>query len=284
MTGSTRLHSTPASAARAPYSAPQAVAPSVTPTRNFDPETGAPLRLPVPFVPREFRARSRADVTILPAVERAEGPISSELTSVPNTTSITRRFNDDTAESGQQVEVAEALATEAPTAETPSVELLNAVSADAEFPAHESIPSAELPWIDAFAVDTPEPEANWPLGDAGKRLDELTQSLSSLDASRERQQAAELKNVEAAATAEPKLPMWNEEEWIDIMPTAPVTGESLHHESAPSLGNAESTARFLEGLAQRIRVGDVHVPASPTELGQEAMLAGLLASMLGWRQ
>ena len=48
--------------------------------------------------------------------------------------------------------------------------------------------------------------------------------------------------------------------------------------------NVETAARALEGLAERVRAGEVRVPAFPSELGQEAMLAGLLASMLGWRQ
>ena len=291
MTGSTRLISTPASSVRTPYSAPQTSAHSRTstpqttavshrqPTRNFDPETGVSLRLPAPFVPREFRTTVRTDVTVVPTGERVEAGNAFAMEPSAVAASISELFTEDAVPASDFASFIESHALD----ESATGGL------------------AELPWIDAFAADAPEPEETWPLDEAGKRLNELTQSLSSLDASRERIEAERLN----AEETEPDAPvqMWNEEEWIDIMPTSSAglaPQDELHrgashndefakHETiANGLSsvsvNAESAACALENLAQRVRAGQVHVPLFPTELGQEAMLAGLLASMLGWRQ
>ncbi|MEO7359780.1 MAG: hypothetical protein ABI120_05590, partial [Gemmatimonadaceae bacterium] len=280
----------------APYSAPQTAASLLPPARNFDSATGAASRLPMPFVPREFRTTLRADVTVVPVMERVEASSTSATEPVAAANSIALLFNDDVAPAPDFSAFVESHGRD-----------LDAEQAiDSELDDSDSANSAELPWIDAFAADVPESEESWPLGEAGKRLDELTQSLSSLDASRERQQAAERQRAAADVQAEAKLPMWNEEEWIDIMPTLPVeqvSQENLNRSAAqsgkhnavnsanssanerPSASvNAESAARELEGLARRVRAGEVQVPEFPTELGTEAMLAGLLASMLGWRQ
>ena len=299
MTGSTRLTST-ASSVRAPYSAPQTLAHSPssapqtlahslstarqaatrssgTPTRNFDTETGASLRLPAPFVPREFRATTRGDVTMVPAAERVEASNAIAFASTLSATPISELFSDGAPQASDFTSFIETHALDE--SETGS--------------------SAELPWIDTFAADEVDPEETWPLDEAGKRLDELTQSLSSLDASRERIEAERL-SAEAAVPDAP-VHMWNDEEWIDIMPTsasdsAPqdevqggvpvneVAKQGTVSNGSPRMNNAESAACALEGLAQRVRTGELQVPAFSTELGQEAMLAGLLASMLGWRQ
>ncbi len=301
MTGSTRPSSITRSVVRAPYSAPQTTAPSLAPSRNFDPETGASLRLPAPFVPREFRAAASADVTDVPGVEYSDASNVGVLEDTTNAAPIALRFNDDIEQAPDFTTFIASQSVQQP--EIPSVDHESGIS--------ESTSAQDLPWIDAFAADVPDEEERWPLGEAGKRLDELTQSLSSLDASRERLQAAERSNADAAANAGAALPMWNEDEWIDIMPTlssdqpqqgnlehdAPLgsmpgpvqdvrDSAAAHFASAHSAMsvNVETAARALEGLAERVRAGEVRVPAFPSELGQEAMLAGLLASMLGWRQ
>ena len=190
--------------------------------------------------------------------------------------------------------------------------------------------TVDLPWIDAFvedeADDAYEAEDEWPMGEAGKRLDELTQSLTSLDASRARQEAEGHAELRASVSSDDGHAMWNEEEWIDIMPT-PLTASAstelshlisrpqaasgsdpvseserkLAHEvsgasfnegitaesPASSLArvvSAETAARALEGLAMRVRNGDLQLPAFNSDVAEEAMLAGVLASMLGWRQ
>ena len=152
MTGSTRLISTPVSSGRAPYSAPQTPthAPSSTPqtatashrqaTRNFDPETGASLRVPAPFVPREFRGMVRHDVTVVPAVERVVA--SNAITSAPTVAaaSISELFTEDAI---------------------PGADFASFIESHA-LDESESGGSVQLPWIDAFAADAPEPEEAWP--------------------------------------------------------------------------------------------------------------------------
>lgn len=286
MNGSTRLASNSATSVRAPYSAPQTPS-RVSASRNFDPETGAPLRLLTPFVPREFRGSGRADVTAMPLAEQVTEVQSLAAGPLESTAPIALLFSDDPA---------------------PTPDFAAFIEAHDEEFEHglddsDSSSSQELPWIDAFAADIPpEPEESWPLGEAGKRLDELTQSLSSLDASREQRLQAERESLEAVGmdAADTSHSMWNEEEWMDIMPTAPAdqvpsaesptagaadpVADSEFASSSESPVNAEAAARALEELAQRVRAGDLPLPAFSAQVGKEAMLAGVLASMLGWRQ
>ncbi|MEP6766432.1 MAG: hypothetical protein ABJB66_19115 [Gemmatimonadaceae bacterium] len=210
---------------------------------------------------------------------------------------------------------------------------------------------SSLPWIEAFVQDAgvktdsdehvePVSEDTWPMGEAAKRLDELTESLTSIDASRALLNAAEKSTSDSSpeSRAAAAHPMWNDDEWMDIMPTSSVVAESVvdpiaeasvPHEwqadseledlsasdnafdidafaasepsgedlARPDIANvdfseamsashqyAEITARALEGLAQRVRSGDVPVPAVQQDLGDAAVLAGVLASLLGWRR
>lgn len=268
MTGSTRIISSTANSARAPYAAPQTTASSSA-------ASGAVTNL-APFVPREFRAPVRSDVTVVPVAEHLAN-VAQETRRTPLSSSV--------------------VAPAAPISELFSDDAASSTSFAAFIESHDAAATeeVELPWIDAFAAEEPEAEESWPLGEAGKRLDELTQSLSSLDASRERIEA-EKQNADALKVDVPEapLPMWNEEEWIDIMPTSPSVADAAESVTQQSVAapspvsttplNAESAARALEGLAQRVRAGELKVPAFPTEMAQEAVLAGLLASMLGWRQ
>jgi hypothetical protein len=194
----------------------------------------------------------------------------------------------------------------------------------------------ELPWIETFAEDvlpsvgetyfgtpaaeTPELEPdslggaddNWMLGEAGKRLDELTQSLSSLDATRAAESGQRRGDVASEEEIAPsELPMWGrDDEWMDIMPAqaiqadaplaVPFEAPSAHAEherysdgvSQRALENAaaeaieaqirhaDMAARALEVIARRVRAGEVAVPEFDAELGEAAVLAGILASLL----
>lgn len=113
--------------------------------------------------------------------------------------------------------------------------------------------------------------------------------------------------------------MWSEDEWMDIMPspasaseqpaqglpasdTTPATAQALPASSAaPATAQAlpasstapataqvaharsaqEASAQALEAVARRIRQGHVSVPAYQPDLGDAALLAGILASLLG---
>lgn len=268
MTGSDRLPNNTETQLRAPYAAPRSNGASgsgVTSGRGDDRRITDVL---VPFVPREFRHVLSRDVTVVPAAEL--GTPTSLFTAPPHaleSTAIATFENNFSAIVEEKVVAPQAI--------------------------------TELPWIDAFAAAEQEPEDAWPMGEAGKRLDELTQSLTSLDASRARQQAEG--EVPPPSSTEAEHEMWSEEEWIDIMPTPlalssstevledisnfePAAETDLRHAETAVPFGAESAARALEGLAQRVRAGQLQVPAFNAEMAEEAMLAGLLASMLGWRQ
>lgn len=297
MTGSDRLPSTE-TLLRAPYAAPRDSASRDVASRDVAlratvrAEGRAVAAMLAPFVPREFRdvinhdvllrEQTHRDVTVVPVVERVK-VVSPEVPLLP--------FLNSAAESPASADVL--LENNFSAIVDDEVAVSHFEDADAETEL-----SADLPWIDAFAVEASEAEETWPMGEAGKRLDELTQSLTSLDASRARQQA---ESESAPLAADGEHEMWNEEEWIDIMPTPLPASSSaeLHHliseaeahveplHDVPGVSTpigAESAARALEGLAQRVRAGQVQVPSFTAEVAEEAMLAGLLASMLGWRQ
>lgn len=297
MIGSSRTNNSPRETARAPYAAPQAVAN----TRHHD-DAGVAQPL-VPFVPPEFRREVRPDVMTMPGVQQLhvaptfEHPNAADTSWAPD--SVAQHFGSITHDEAPHV---------IPQARDAAADGNAVADRDIDVPdidvsTNES--STELPWIDAFAADETEAEETWPMGEAGKRLDELTESLSSLDASRARQERTDAAAEEGVGSTDASLPMWNEDEWIDIMPTAiaasmPINSEivdavydrpadseagtNASAESARVPAGPELTARALEALAQRIRVGEVQVPEAQPHMAEEALLAGVLASMLGWRQ
>ncbi|MDQ6612533.1 MAG: hypothetical protein M3Y64_08865 [Gemmatimonadota bacterium] len=184
-------------------------------------------------------------------------------------------------------------------------------------------------------------EDSWPMGEAAKRLDELTESLTSIDAGRALLHASEHATVAHSPAAVDVHTVWNDDEWMDIMPTsgsamlapehggeasasevvstewsdAPeleaATSTELDFSAGPyehseasadelaepdianidfsdalsaSYAHAETTARALERIAERVRSGDVPVPPIQNELGEAAVLAAVLAALLGWRR
>jgi hypothetical protein len=205
--------------------------------------------------------------------------------------------------------------------------------------AAEDLSTGSLPWIEAYAHDdgsVPDslevhnvesneiasgqvyaetestPEDSWVMGEAGKRLDELTQSLTSLDLSRAAQ-AAKLLNesTDPNVAAEPSaLPMWGDDEWMDIMPTStvmtphsaapprihaePVGGAASYYDAHNQRAleeaaaeaietharHSEAAAVALESVARRIRAGEVPIPEFDGDMGDAAVLAGILASLL----
>ncbi|MBC8085774.1 MAG: hypothetical protein H7Z40_00795 [Phycisphaerae bacterium] len=280
MIGQSRPTSSLAASLRTPYASPRPT------TTSHAPQGTGPSQLLVPFVPREFREQARRTVTVLPAapIEIASRP--QDLFS-PN-------YGPDAVVDEVSAHFGSTIAPDDGLPANTESTGIDAVDAGTL----ETDASAELPWIEAFAADEAEAEETWPLGEAGKRLDELTESLSSLDASRARLEATPTGSSELPFAAEPALPMWNEDEWIDIMPTSPRTpletvaevpieetfSAEFAAEDTAHIPTAEITARALESLAQRVRSGEVQVPEAQPDVAQEALLARVLAAMLGWRQ
>jgi len=310
MIGPSRSTTSLAESLRAPYAAPQTVANAQLLGGGNSPP---PL---VPYVPREFRELAHRDVTVLPAAQRstftgAPGPDAQQRTEAWATDEVIAHFGDVDQEAIPQPGLTVEFHVDLNATWLVEAELQN----EAELEVADVVkrePNADLPWIDAYTEEGPVADETWPLGEAGKRLDELTESLSSLDASRARQDVTNsANNANLASSSEAPLPMWNEDEWIDIMPTTlPVFDQPLSRDVDQSstadvdqsstadvdqfsnamdaslhvASGAEWTARALEALAQRIRVGEVQVPEARPDVAQEALLAGVLASMLGWRQ
>jgi len=148
--------------------------------------------------------------------------------------------------------------------------------------AHEDVEADTTARDIALAADVPIRE-DWPLLEAGQRLSEL---------------AAELRAFERADTSEshavstPSLPMWSDDELMDIMPvthstsrTPPVGEWATTARRDFDIGNnPEAAAVALEGLAARVRAGTVHLPQFSAELGDAAALAAALAALLGIRR
>ena len=193
-----------------------------------------------------------------------------------------------------------------------------------------------LPWIEAFVQDDDmhsEPEVmsplllassnaedieetsvedSWLMGEAGKRLTELTQSLSSLDASRAAQAALDEKSATVELDQPAALPMWGDDDWMDIMPTytspsstsmvpqhsrltaldqAPVEEEYFDEPTSLEAAAAEAikmqqhhsdvAANALESVARRIRAGEMAIPefdADMSEGGRAVRRVGIAAA------
>jgi hypothetical protein len=182
------------------------------------------------------------------------------------------------------------------------------------------------------AADASEPD--WAMADAVAQASDLTRDFPAST-------HAHADSGADAPTPDP-LPMWNDDEFLDIMPSpeaarastetphwtralrdnagkdAPPRDESLSalfgtsepdssggayddidagaHDAAPDeradatnahagspFATSEMAARALEGLAARVRSGDLQVPGYAPELGDAAALAAALAALLGVR-
>lgn len=279
----------------------------------------APQTILVPYVPREFRRAAESDTTGTTAeyheptdrhleasfddLVRPPEADSWDATVGETGTAQNRDLSEVQAIDSDEVEAEPAgsfASTEAEPADSFASQAALFAAVDVPEPQAALDPAVELPWIDAFAEDSDPSDETWPMDDAGRRLDELALSLGSLDASRARATGDENEQeVDSVAEEEngvglpPDAPvsMWSEDEWIDIMPlpeaaesTRSHAGDLADHSAELTSARVESAARALEGLAQRVREGGLPVPSFPSDIADEAMLAGLLASMLGWRQ
>lgn len=191
---------------------------------------------------------------------------------------------------------------------------------------------ASLPWIDAYlaadaettgapaadrgavaavAADRSGPSATddttvgegetWPLDEAGEQVSALAHDLDHVDAA-EAEPAAEPHPLDPGRGR--PVQMWNEDEWMDIMPAkamsmpsdeptawAVMARQQAEREvadqvadDAAAIRQAEAAAKALEQLAQRVRTGDLPLPSFQPDLGDAAALAATLAALLGVRR
>jgi hypothetical protein len=159
----------------------------------------------------------------------------------------------------------------------------------------------------------------WPLADAAAAFRDLSVRLD--------QRSALGQDVAPAASAEPALAPWADDDFMDVMPVpvssvAPEGGETnvhsgsavstaiateagigaeghanhvavtdpalLAHEPIDVYGGATvpvsaNVAVVLEGLAHRMRAGELSVPSYDARLGEQAALVAALAAVLGVR-
>ena len=152
-------------------------------------------------------------------------------------------------------------------------------------------------YLASASDETPNRVDDWPFADAGAATAELTAELRAPDSA----PPATSQSLAAASHS-----MWSDDDLLDIMPTpvqlspadatwspgAPAQEAGMHGANArregsgspPLMEHRESAARALEGLAHRIRSGELVLPGYVPELGDAAALAAALAALLGIRR
>lgn len=153
---------------------------------------------------------------------------------------------------------------------------------------------------DQAGEDVVSASEGWPLDDAGLRMASLAGEIGDLQHDRVQREAAQL--FDSTRAPEP-LPMWDDDDMLDIMPlaqpqlrtsalTPPTPSEpwaSLARHEAPDerlaerAVNYEAAARALEVLARRVRDGELPLPGYDPGLGDAAAVAAALAALLGAR-
>lgn len=158
----------------------------------------------------------------------------------------------------------------------------------------EATPTAES-IAEAFAADdssvsaaehTPPPADVWPMDEAGAAMRALAGDMPSPP-----QRAITPLYVPPVAST-PPLPMWGDDDLMDIMPVRAPAAAEIHDEhwaasarrEAERAGNPEAAARALEDLARRVRAGELELPGYAPEMGDAAALAAALAALLGVRR
>lgn len=182
---------------------------------------------------------------------------------------------------------------------------------------HDEHTAVELPWIDAFlegdtsragvvdaeaTVDRVAPsveehesaatnadaatvdDEGWPLADAGTELRKFGEAFA--EHVQPTPEALFDGGIAAGDDAqhpavEPK-PMWNGDEWMDIMPVA----RAAHEERRDAPANEEQTdaahaATMLESIARRVRAGELLLPGYHSDMDDAATVAAALTALLG---
>ncbi len=166
----------------------------------------------------------------------------------------------------------------------------------------------ELPWIDAF-LEADEADRSvaasssaWPLDEAGAAIRALADHLLPGHADESLRVAGEGATGEAVemtsavpvapGASTPPLPMWGDDDLMDIMPVKsprPSTDSGEHWAASArrethATGHNEAAAQAFESLARRVRDGEILLPGYVAEMGDAAALALALASLLSVRR
>jgi hypothetical protein len=186
---------------------------------------------------------------------------------------------------------AEAIDTVASTATEPGAVTDDESTADGAM--LEEVPTTAESIAEAFAADesslraepTAPPADVWPLDEAGAAMRALAGEMPNPP-----QRAITPLYVPPVAST-PPLPMWGDDDLMDIMPVRPPAAEAQEEHWAASArreaeraGSPEAAARALEDLARRVRAGELELPGYAPEMGDAAALAAALAALLGVRR
>ncbi|MEQ1691832.1 MAG: hypothetical protein ABMA00_11130 [Gemmatimonas sp.] len=187
------------------------------------------------------------------------------------------------------VESVAAVPTEAPS----FVVALEAVAAEEPLlvDALEAVAGEELTTVGATADSVELPSDAWPLDDAGATMRALADELLAREpATKAIDEPTTMGDPPVAST--PPLPMWGDDDMMDIMPVKPsrASVESTEHwaerarRETERAGSPEAAALALESLARRIRDGEIALPGYTSDMGDAAALATALAALLSVRR
>ncbi len=193
---------------------------------------------------------------------------------------------------------------------TPNSDLIGVTSAVTSEPQPGTVDETTGEMAAAGTLDGEQesPVEAWPLEDAGAQMRGLADDLRIRDALGEDPDSSPL--FDAPPHVAP-LPMWGDDDMLDIMPVnrdtysaSPAPGEAVRgrddawadrarreQDGADSLADRdarensqEAAAKTLEGLARRVREGELLIPGYDARLGDAAALAAALAALLGVRR
>lgn len=131
----------------------------------------------------------------------------------------------------------------------------------------------------------------WPLDETGAAMRDFAEDVNlRAPESAPTTAASELPSPPRATT--PPLPMWGDDDVMDIMPVQPSStpgdrGEewaARARREAELTGNTEATALALEALARRVRSGELTMPSFAPDMGDAAALSAALAALLSVRR
>lgn len=234
-----------------------------------------------------------ANVGIAPPVSAAEPYVPAALrsrpvmrSSMPDTLPATLPQHAEHSGQAAQYEQGSSAQVDDALPETEALPSINAFLAlepvDAAEPADAPSPAESDRMAQGGAASAEsERSDDWPFADAGAAASELSSELSS------REPFAE----PLLSSAPESLPMWNDDDMMDIMPVraadpAPdaTAGQPEHGGYRAGSEQQESAARALETLATRVRGGELVLPGYAPEMGDAAALAAALAALLGSRR
>jgi hypothetical protein len=120
----------------------------------------------------------------------------------------------------------------------------------------------------------------WPLEEAGAELQRIGDLFEAPTPEPPGLFEGALDDAPGVMDATSAKPMWRTDEWMDIMPVAPMNAG--HDASNPEHAtDADRAADALDAIVQRVRSGEISIPGFHDAMSDATLLAALLTSMLG---